>query len=216
MNQDDARPTDAAYRQLVEQTQEYAILMLDRDGIILNWNKGAENIFGWTPSEVTGQPGGLIFTPEDRAAGVPEEELATALARGQAADDRWHLRKDGSFFWANGILTAHYDHAGKLERFSKILRDNTDLRDAQLQLKDSRDFFQGVTEALPDIVWTANARGEVDYCNERWTTYTGLLRTDAYGSGWLSAVHPDDHGIVRQAWDQVLTTDSALAIEHRV
>ena len=216
MNQDAARPTDAAYRKLVEQTQGYAIIMLDPGGFIVSWNEGAQNIFGWTAPEVIGQHGAMIFTPEDRAAGVPEHELAVATEQGKAADNRWHLRKDGSSFWGYGIVTAHHDEAGEIESFSKILRDNSAIHDAEQQLKASKDFFELVTEALPDIVWTTSASGEVEYCNERWVAYTGLPRQEAYGLGWLEVIHPDDHAAAQNAWAQAIASGGPVEMEHRI
>ena len=91
---------------LVEGTTEFAMFLVDPDGRVASWNAGARRILGYEVAEVLGQPATLIFTPEDRANGVPERELAAATRDGRAADVRWHQRKDGSRFWASGLTMA--------------------------------------------------------------------------------------------------------------
>src|SRR5438045_3169484 len=87
------------FRLLVENTRDYAIFVVDLQGRVLTWNPGAERVLGYAEGEVLGQPSSVLFTPEDRRQGIPEEELRTALREGRVADDRWLVRKDGSRFW---------------------------------------------------------------------------------------------------------------------
>ena len=110
---------------LLENAREYAIFTMDTDARITLWNAGAERILGWTEEEALGQPGEIIFTPEQRATGVPAMEMETAKRHGEASDERWHVRQDGSRFWAKGVMTSLYDDAGRLRGFAKILRDGT-------------------------------------------------------------------------------------------
>lgn len=123
--------SEESYQLLVEGVQEYAIFMLTPASHVTTWNLGAQRLFGYTEAEALGQPGSFIFTAEDRQAGAPEDEITTALATGKAEDDRWHLRKDGSRFWATGILTRLDAPDGTLRGFAKILRDNTERRLAE-------------------------------------------------------------------------------------
>jgi len=123
------------YRQLIEQVEDYAIFTLDLAGRVATWNRGAQRVLGYFEGEALGQPNSFIFTPEDRAQGVPERELETARREGKAMDERWHLRKDGSRFWASGVMTALYDEEGKLDGFAKILRDLTKERQTQERLR---------------------------------------------------------------------------------
>jgi len=106
---------------LLDSATDYAIVTLDDAGLITGWNSGAEAILGWTEAEVLGHLGEMIFTPEDRAADVPRREMDTARETGKASDERWHLRKDGSRFWANGSMMPLVGGDGYL----KILRDRT-------------------------------------------------------------------------------------------
>jgi PAS domain S-box-containing protein len=110
MNSDATRhsPTawlDERYRQIIEQVEDYAIFTLDNEGLVSSWNEGAERILGFSEEEALGQPGSFIFTPEDREQGAPEQEIETAQLKGRTNDERWHLRKDGSRFFARGVLT---------------------------------------------------------------------------------------------------------------
>lgn len=120
-------------RQLVENVEDYAIFITNIKGNIETWNIGAEKLFGYTAEEAIGQYEGLIFTPEDRAANVPEKEMQKARKTGCANDERWHLRKDGSRFYASGVQTALFE-ADKLTGYAKIARDLTERVELEEQL----------------------------------------------------------------------------------
>ncbi len=128
-------PTESEYfRLLMENVTDYAVFGLNTAGQISAWNTGAERILGYQDAEILGQPVYVIFTPEDRQAGVPQRELQMAREQGRAEDERWHLRKDGERFWASGILTALYDASGRLRGYVKILRDFTERKLTQQRL----------------------------------------------------------------------------------
>lgn len=127
--------SEESYRLLVESAQEYAIFMLTPEGKIATWNSGAKRIFGYSEDEAIGLSGRAIFTEEDRAAGIPEAEMETALREGKANDDRWQLRRDGSRFWANGVTHVLCYADGRVRAFVKILRDNTEKKQAEEALR---------------------------------------------------------------------------------
>jgi two-component system CheB/CheR fusion protein len=131
------RHSQERLRLLLESIEDYAIFTVDTQGRILSWNPGAENTFGYTGDEVTGQSTEIIFTPEDRAAGVPEKEIERALSSGRADDERWHVRKDGSRFFASGVMSAMRD--GDALGCVKILRDLTVRKQMEEDLRRSRD-----------------------------------------------------------------------------
>ncbi|MBP2449078.1 sensor histidine kinase [Rhizobium leguminosarum] len=114
---------------ILQSAIEYAIIVVDLDCLVTTWNEGAHRILGWEEAEIIGQPVALIFTPEDRETGVPQREMAAALTVGHGDDERWHVRKDGSLFWASGQMMALRSDDGELEGFVKILRDRTEQRD---------------------------------------------------------------------------------------
>jgi len=113
---------------MLQQARDYAVLLVDPHGVIVGWLDGAEHLFGYSQQEVIGRHFEIIFTEEDRVAKLPEHELASAAATGQAQDDRWHVRKDGSRLWATGAVLAVRSARGDLLGFGKMLRDRTDLR----------------------------------------------------------------------------------------
>ncbi|WP_435021364.1 PAS domain S-box protein [Tundrisphaera sp. TA3] len=116
---------------LVENIKDYAVIISDHRGTIVEWQGGAERITGYPPAEAIGQSPGLIFTPEDRADGIPEKELAKAAELGRAEDRRWHIRRDGSRFYADGVMTALYDEDGSLKGFGKVFKDATGAKEAE-------------------------------------------------------------------------------------
>lgn len=113
-------------RLIVENAEDYAIFTTDPDGHVIDWRDGAEAVFGYSSAEMTGQNCDRLFTPEDRANGQPERERSTAAANGKAADVRWHLRKDGSRVFIDGVSTALRDRNGALVGFLKIGQDVTE------------------------------------------------------------------------------------------
>ena len=114
------------FRLLVQQVQEYAIFMMDAEGRITTWNAGAERIKGYTAAEIIGRPYSTFFPPEEAASGKPQKILAAAARDGKAETEGWRVRKDGSRFWVNALVTAIHDESGKLLGFSKITRDVTE------------------------------------------------------------------------------------------
>jgi two-component system, chemotaxis family, CheB/CheR fusion protein len=146
--QEDLRSSEERHRLLVEGVGEYAIYMMDADGNIKIWNRGAERIFGYDESDILGQPFQKLFTPQDRTARAHERELAQAREAGEVLNERWQLRRDGSQFWASGILTALYDEAGELRGFAKVLRDNTTRQQQEAALRHSEAQLRTLNETL--------------------------------------------------------------------
>ncbi len=126
---------ETRFTSLVKNIKVHAIITMDLDGRISTSNVEANRIFGYSEAEFVGQPFSLIFTPKDVQAGVPERELQTATATGRAIDERWHLRKDGGMFWALGIVTPTHDGRSSPIGYSKIVRDMTEQKIAEEQLR---------------------------------------------------------------------------------
>ncbi len=125
-------PPDAkdAFRLLVEGAGEYAVFTLSPSGVVSTWNRGAERIKGYQRDEIVGQHFSVFYPPEQREAGVPDQELRDAIAEGRVAVEGWRVRRDGSRFWANVIITPVWDGAGRLRGFAKLTRDESDRRTA--------------------------------------------------------------------------------------
>jgi PAS domain S-box-containing protein len=122
--------------QLMEKVTNFAIIFKDPSGTILDWSIGAETLFGWKRDEAIGQSIKMIYTPNDRTNGESEREMTTAATKGFAEDERWHLRKDGSVFFASGLLHSVYEE-GKLACFIKIVRDLTERVQLEAALEDA-------------------------------------------------------------------------------
>jgi PAS domain S-box-containing protein len=119
------RASDAEWRLVFESARDFAIFTLAADRRVTRWNPGATRLLGYEDAEIIGQVADVLFTPEDRAALVPEQEVASVLTSGRAEDERWHLRKDGSRFWASGLMMPLANERGETIGFVKIMRDMT-------------------------------------------------------------------------------------------
>ena len=128
---------ETRFTSLVKNIRDHSIFTLDPQGHITSWNREAERILGFSEPEVLGHHFSIIFTPEDREAGVPALELTTAMNEGRAEDERWHMRKNKERFWALGIVTPTQDASGAHTGYSKILRDMTDRKRAEEALKEA-------------------------------------------------------------------------------
>jgi two-component system CheB/CheR fusion protein len=124
------RAGEERLRMVAATTRDFAIITADPTGLITTWNRGAERIFGYTEEEMLQRPIATIFTPEDQAHGIPEQEMRRAAETGRAEDDRWHLRKNGSRFYCSGVMTALEASAGG--GFAKIARDMTGTKQLEL------------------------------------------------------------------------------------
>ncbi|MDM0035824.1 PAS domain S-box protein [Variovorax sp. J22P271] len=124
---------------LVQAVTDYAIFMLDANGIVTNWNAGAQRIKGYEPHEIIGSHFSRFYRPEDRERGIPAKALATAAAEGRFEGEGWRVRKDGSTFWANVVIDPIYGPQGQVIGFAKVTRDITEKRNAQLALEQARE-----------------------------------------------------------------------------
>jgi PAS domain S-box-containing protein len=129
--------SEERFRLFVNNVRDYALFQMDRDGIVVSWNPGAERMLGYTEAEIIGKSCQIVFTPEDQAQGEFLKELRDSAATGRGQDERWHVRKDGTRFWASGVLAAVRDDHGDLRGFAKVMRDETERRQASERLKAS-------------------------------------------------------------------------------
>ena len=131
--------SERQFRVLVEGVTDVALIMLDPNGVITNWNPGAERIKGYTADEIIGQHFSKFYTDTDRRAGVPVQALNRAMAEGKYESESWRVRKDGTMFWASVLIDPIRDPQGRLLGFAKITRDITDRRQAQLELQRTQE-----------------------------------------------------------------------------
>jgi PAS domain S-box-containing protein len=124
------------FSHLVQSVKEFAIFMLDADGMILTWSAGAERIKQYRADEVIGRNYRMLYTPDDQAAGRPEKNLRDVLKYGQTEDIGWRMKKDGTWFWADAVLTTVLDDDGKVLGFAKVIRDLSEINMAEQQARD--------------------------------------------------------------------------------
>ena len=141
---------DDQFRRLVEGVKDYAIYLLDRDGYVCSWNAGAKRFKGYEAEEIIGRHFSTFFTPEDRAAGLPERVLQTAREQGQFEQEGWRVRKDGGRFWAHAVLDALYDDDGEVIGFAKVTRDISDRLAARETLRRSEERFRLLVQSVTD------------------------------------------------------------------
>jgi PAS domain S-box-containing protein len=156
------QPEAQQFRLLVESVTEYAIFMMDPHGIIASWNQGAQRIKGYTADEVIGKHFSLFYTPEDLARNHPANELSLATSEGVYEEEGWRVRKDGSRFWANVVITALKDDTGSLYGFAKVTRDITERKQAEeMRFRSMRD--QISRSFLRDILFSVT-EGRLRFC----------------------------------------------------
>ena len=132
------RRSEERFRLLVQSVTDYAIYMLDPRGNIASWNAGAQRFKGYAEDEIIGEHFSRFYSEEDRAAGIPERALATALREGRFEAEGWRIRKDGTRFWANVVIDPVRDEGGALVGFAKITRDLTERRENQMALEQAQ------------------------------------------------------------------------------
>ncbi len=179
---DERTPSQAGhYREIFDSAVDFAIITSDREGRITAWNPGAERILGWSAGEMLGRSAATYFTPEDRAADRPGTEMRCAAATGHSADERWHLRKDGSRFWASGEMMPLRSRDGADLGFLKILRDRTEATAAEGETRRVRDELQVVTDALPVLISFIDRDHVYRFVNRHYETWFGRPASEILG-----------------------------------
>jgi len=154
------------FRRLVESVRDYAIFMLTPEGVIASWNSGAQLIKQYTAAEAIGQHFSIFYLPDAVASGWPEEELRRSLRDGRFEDEGWRVRKDGTRFWANVIISPLLDASGTLLGFSKVTRDLTERRRHEEQLRESEERLRLIVDGVKDhAMFLLDPSGRVESWN---------------------------------------------------
>ena len=162
-NLEDSATVDGLYRLLVESISDYAIYMLDPQGNVVSWNAGASRFKGYAAKEVLGTHFSRFYRPADRERGLPARALRHAMDEGRFEDEGWHVRKDGSEFWAHVIIDPIHDRNGVLIGFAKITRDLTERRQAEEQLRKAEQQFRLLVQGVTDYaIYMMDAEGRVN------------------------------------------------------
>jgi PAS domain S-box-containing protein len=141
---------DGYYRKMIEQVAEYAIFSIDKNGIILDWNKGAENIKGYKAEEIKGKDFKIFYTKEDRDKNLPEQLLEKAIKDGRVTNEGWRVKKNGDLFWGSVVITALHNDKDDVIGFSKVTRDLSELKIAESLLKNSEKNYRHVLSSISE------------------------------------------------------------------
>jgi PAS domain S-box-containing protein len=201
-NEERLRESEERFRLLVENVQDYAIFMLDPEGRVVSWNRGARRIKGYEASEIVGRHFSVFYPPEAIARDWPATELKEAARNGHFEDEGWRLRKDGTSFWANVVITALRDADGRLRGFSKITRDLSERRAQEERLRESEERFRLLLEGIEDYaIFMLDPLGRVTSWNTGAERMTGYREAEILGQSFERFYPAEDMAAGRPAED---------------
>jgi len=176
----------------VECVKDHAVFVLDAEGNVLNWNAGAERLKGYDEKEIIGKNFSCFYPEEERNAGKPAEMLKKAAVAGQIEDEGWRIRKDGSRFWADVIITALYDENGNLRGFSKVTRDISERKKGEDALRFSEERYRALFRDNPTMIVTLDAEFTMLSVNPICACLLGYTIDELEGRSVLMLFHKDD------------------------
>ena len=189
-------------QRLVDNVRDYAIFVLDPQGHILSWNAGAERITSYKADEIIGRHFSVFYPPEDIAARKPDDELLIAAREGRFEDEGWRLRKDGSYFWANAIVTALRDETGALVGFGKVTRDLTERRLAEETLRASEQQFRLLVGGVRDYaIFMLDPEGRIASWNAGAEAIKGWSANEIIGRHFSAFYPAEDVTAGKPKWE---------------
>jgi PAS domain S-box-containing protein len=190
------------YRLLVDSVRDYAIFALDAEGHVLSWNAGARRLKGYEPEEIIGRHFSTFYPRADLEAGKPEWELEVAAREGSVEDEGWRIRKDGTRFWANVVITALRDEAGTLVGFAKVTRDLTERRRAEEKLRESEERFRLLVQSVRDYaIFMLDPDGRVVSWNAGAERINGYTPEEIIGRHFSTFYPPADLEAGKPEWE---------------
>jgi PAS domain S-box-containing protein len=187
------RHREERYRLAIQSVKDYAIFMLDPEGRVQTWNSGAESIKGYLADEIVGHSISRFYTPEDVADGRPQRLLSIAVRDGRVEDEGWRVRKDGTRFWADVVITSLWDASGKLFGFSKVTRDLTARRAAEEALRQSEQRFRLLIQSVKDYaIFMLDPQGHVATWNAGATNIKGYTPEEIIGQHFSRFYLPEE------------------------
>jgi PAS domain S-box-containing protein len=186
------RQSEERFRLMVEGVRDYAIFMLDTTGNIMSWNEGAKRIKGWSANEIIGKHFSSFYTTDDLEDKKPERELKIAIETGKYEEEGWRVRKDGSVFWANVVITALFNEQNKHIGFSKVTRDLTERKGTEENLRQSEERYRSLVEQVTDYgIFMLDEKGRIISWNEGARKIKGYESTEVIGK-YFSIFYPDE------------------------
>lgn len=198
---------EAQLRLLIDAVTDYAIYMLDRNGVVSSWNPGAQRFKGYAANEILGEHFSKFYTEEDRAIGLPELALKTAAELGKFENEGWRVRKDGSRFWAHVVIDPIRDQSGELLGYVKITRDVTDRKKAQDALKESERHFRLLVQGVTDYaIFMLDPEGRITNWNAGAQRIKGYRQNEIVGQHFSTFYPPADRdaGLPQKSLDEAV------------
>jgi PAS domain S-box-containing protein len=181
------------FRLLIDAVVDYAIYMIDPEGFIISWNSGARRFKGYEEAEILGQHFSRFYTEDDRAAGMPQRTLDTAIGEGRFEGEGWRVRKDGTHFWCHVVIDPVFSPAGQLLGFAKITRDLTDRKMAEETLKQSEQQFRMLVQGVTDYaIYMLSPEGLVSNWNQGAQRIKGYRPAEIIGQHFSVFYTPED------------------------
>ncbi len=193
------RDAERDLRLMVESVKDFAIFTVNPQARVVSWNPGAEQLFGYAEHEILGVDLAILFTPEDRAARIPETEVAAAVAKGRATDERWHVRKDGSRFFASGALAPILDENNQLRGYTKIAHDITERKEAEEAVREAAVRLKAIVDTAPDGIITTDEQGTIESLNPAAENIFGYPRTEVLGRNVTMLIHDELDGMEQRS-----------------
>jgi len=214
----DLKRSEERNHKMVNEIQDYAILLLDKEGFIQNWNKGAEKIKGYKESEIKGKNFRVFYTREDQERKVPERLINTAIKEGRASAEGWRVRKDGTRFWANIVITALHDDQDNIIGFSKITRDLTERKITEEQrhqhtrelsiknyeLQKQKEFVDVILDSSVDVVSVFDTEMRYISVNKKLEEVYGVTKEEILGKKVIEAFPETKTTVFRENLEKAL------------
>ncbi len=204
------------FESLVNGVKDMAIFILDADGNIISWNEGAEKIEGYTSKEIIGKHFSIFYPDEEKHKNYPAIDLKEAIEKEGIENEGWRVKKDGTTFWANSVITPLKDESGKVYGFLKITRDLTEKRKNEEEIRNSRDFYLKLLDDFPNPVWRSGLDGKCNYFNKAWLSFTGRALELEMDDGWVSGIHPEDRDKIVNEYYNAFQQRKEFKLEYRL
>ncbi len=208
--------SERQYRELVEQVKEYAIFRTDLRGCAVTWNEGVQRVLGFAEHEfINCDVIETIFTPEDLKAGIAQKEFEIAAERGMASNDRWMRRKSGERFFAQGTTTAIKDAEGRVTGFTKVMRDSTQLKEAEEKLRESEERYRVSVESQSELFCRFRLDGSVVFTNRAYARAVGLSPEELEHHNFWEFIPEQEHAHVRIMLENLAEEAPEIRVENR-
>ncbi len=204
---EELRKSEERYHRMIAEVEDYAIILLGLDGTVMNWNRGAEKIKGYTAQEAIGQNFSIFYRQEDLQSGLPQRLIETATRENKASHEGWRIRRDGSLFWASVVITALHDHEGNVFGFSKVTRDLTErklaeerqqlfseelMAKSELLRLSEQQYHRMIAEVEEYSIILLGLEGTIMNWNKGAEKIKGYKETEALGQNFAIFYTPED------------------------